>query len=171
LRIPARDMWGARLALEDVGLSRDAFQNASGASGSELRRIICALVGLFRQRETLAGADIAIRAADIIASRHGRISAYAVASALGCSTRHLHREMIAGLGMGPKTAARIARIRRAIMLLGASGQPLAQIAYEAGYSDQAHMTREFAGLKVPGPARLRHWRESDFVNTSGPDQP
>ena len=76
--------------------------------------------------------------------------------------------MTAEIGMGPKVAARIARMRRAISLLGVSGEPLAQVALIAGFSDQAHMTREFALLKAPSPARIRRLCESDFVNTPEP---
>lgn len=160
-RVAAREMRGSRLLLQDV----DA---APVIEAPGLQSFTRALIGLFRQREPVASTGIALRAADIIASRHGRISTDAFAVALGCSTRHLRRQMIADIGMGPKTAARIARIRQAMTLLAVSDQPLAQIAYAAGYADQAHMTREFFALKAPSPARLRHWRESDFVNTSGP---
>jgi transcriptional regulator GlxA family with amidase domain len=88
-----------------------------------------------------------------------------VASALGCSVRHLRRVMIADIGIGPKATARIARLRRAISLLGSSAEPLAQVALMSGYGDQAHMTREFSRLKAPSPATMRRWSESDFANT------
>jgi len=160
-KVAAKDMFGSRLALADLGFSTIIHPGKSGR-----QTFTRALLDLFRQRNLADGTKIALRAADVISGNHGRISADAVASALGCSTRHLHREMLAVIGMGPKTVARIARIRRAITLLRLSDQPLAQVAYEAGYSDQAHMTREFSVLKAPSPARLRQWRESDFVNTS-----
>jgi len=103
-----------------------------------------------------------------MAGPHGRNTIDAVATALGCSTRHLHREMISAIGIGPKTVVRITRIRRAVALLGIGDATLAGIAIDAGYADQAHMTREFSQLGMPSPARLRRWRESDFVKTTTP---
>jgi transcriptional regulator GlxA family with amidase domain len=123
------------------------------------------LVELFTQRGSAPPATIGMAAAQIISSTNGRIAADAVASALGCCTRHLRREMISDIGIGPKTAARISRIRCAIALLGASTTPLAQVALDAGYSDQAHMTRDFAFLEAPSPATMRSWIESDSFNT------
>ncbi|WP_119273754.1 helix-turn-helix domain-containing protein [Taklimakanibacter deserti] len=155
-KLAARDACGSRLALEDMGCL------VAASSQGDFTR---SLVDLFRRRG-LTGNRIARRAVDIISRPRGRISVDAVATALGCSTRHLHREMIADLGMGPKTVARIARLRRAITLLDAGHETLAATAADAGYADQAHMTREFSLLRMPSPARWRQWRESDFINTS-----
>jgi len=167
-KVAAKDVCGSRTAL-------DAMCAAMGMGSSEVaiddaardvvERFVQTLIDRFRRRGSVARATIATTAVDIISSRHGKISVDAVASALGCSTRHLRRQMIAEIGMGPKAAARIARIRRAVALLGASDQPLAQVALDAGYGDQAHMTREFAALKAPTPATMRRWRESDFAKT------
>ena len=126
------------------------------------------LVEMFAQRGSAPRASIGVAAAQIISVTNGRITADAVASALGCGTRHLRREMIRDIGIGPKAAARITRIRCAIALVGGSREPLAQVALDAGYSDQAHMTREFAMLKAPSPATMRSWAESDFFNTPAP---
>ncbi len=151
-KIAAREACGPRLALSEFDC-RSA--RASGVSG--LRQLTSVLIDLFRQRGRDDRAHIADRAAALISARQGRISAEEIASEMGCSTRHLHRVMISGLGIGPKTAARIARIRWAIALLGASTTTLAAAAIDAGYADQAHMTREFSILGVPSPARLRQW--------------
>ena len=122
-------------------------------------RLVRVMTDGWRRRGSGAPTTIGTKAVDLISRMHGRISAEAVASALGCSVRHLRRAMTAEIGMGPKVAARIARMRRAISLLGVSGEPLAQVALIAGFSDQAHMTREFALLKAPSPARIRRWHE------------
>jgi AraC-like DNA-binding protein len=161
LGVAAKEVCGSRTALE-MEPSEIAIDDAPG---DVVKRLVQALIDGFRRRGSVARATIGTTAADIISSRHGKISADAVAAALGCSTRHLRRQMIAEIGMGPKAAARIARIRRAVALLGASDQPLAQVALDAGYGDQAHMTREFAALKAPTPATIRRWRESDFAKT------
>jgi AraC-like DNA-binding protein len=160
-KIAAREACGPRLALSEFD---SAAARAFATCG--LKQLTKVLIDLFRQRHRDASTRIAGRAAALISARQGRISAEEVASELGCSTRHLHRAMIADLGLGPKTAARIARIRCAVALLGAGNTTLAAAAIDAGYADQAHMTREFSILGMPSPARLRHWDESDFVNTA-----
>lgn len=161
LKVAAKDMHGARLALTDVDCPAALY-----AGRPDLQSFTHALVELFRRRNCTGSARIALRAAGLLTQMHGRLSIDALASGLGCTPRHLHREMVADIGIGPKTAARIARLRRAIALLRTSSGPLAQLAVAAGYSDQAHMTREFGALRAPSPARFKKWRESDFNNTS-----
>ena len=64
-----------------------------------------------------------------------------------------------------KAAARIARFRRAVRLVRGGGQPLAVVALDSGYADQAHMTRDFAAFGAPSPNRLRTLPLSDTDNT------
>jgi methylphosphotriester-DNA--protein-cysteine methyltransferase len=58
------------------------------------------------------------------------------------------------VGYGPKTFARVARFWRALALVRA-GESLAAAAAEAGYADQAHMTRELVVLGGRTPALIR----------------
>jgi AraC-like DNA-binding protein len=102
---------------------------------------------------TTSAATLARHAAQLIAAAHGSVTVEELAARMQCSTRHLHRSMVAEIGIAPKAAARIARFRRAARLIR-GGQPLAVVALEAGYGDQAHMTREFAALGAPSPKRL-----------------
>ncbi|MFE6194662.1 helix-turn-helix domain-containing protein [Streptomyces sp. NPDC057838] len=74
----------------------------------------------------------------------------ATADALGIGARRLHRRSLAAFGYGPKTLARILRLRRALALARA-GTPFAETAARAGYADQAHLARdvkELAGLPL-----------------------
>ncbi|MTD15726.1 helix-turn-helix domain-containing protein [Nakamurella sp. YIM 132087] len=74
----------------------------------------------------------------------------ALADDLGWSPRQLLRESDRVFGYGPRVLARILRFRRAVRLGTADGAPaLADLARSAGYSDQAHLSREvkqFAGV-------------------------
>jgi AraC-like DNA-binding protein len=75
-----------------------------------------------------------------------RARVLAVASELGLSARQLQRRISDAVGYGPKTLQRVLRFRRLQTLPPA---PLAELAFDAGYFDQAHMTtevRELAGL-------------------------
>jgi AraC-like DNA-binding protein len=74
----------------------------------------------------------------------------ATADELGIGARRLHRRSLAAVGYGPKTLARILRLRRALAL-ARDGVPFADTAARAGYADQAHLARdvrEFTGLPL-----------------------
>ncbi|MEU9827399.1 AraC family transcriptional regulator [Micromonospora chersina] len=77
----------------------------------------------------------------------------ATAAEVGLGARALHRRSQLLFGYGPKTLARILRMRRALGLAGA-GTPLAEVAVLAGYADQAHLTREVKELAGVPPTRL-----------------
>jgi AraC-like DNA-binding protein len=74
---------------------------------------------------------------------------------LGVSERTLRRRCTVALGYGPKTLERILRFRRALRLLR-RGYPLADVAHQAGYADQAHLTNECQRLANTTPATLAH---------------
>ncbi len=69
----------------------------------------------------------------------------ATAAALGFGPRRLHRRCQVLFGYGPKTLARILRMRRALSLV-AAGLPAVEVAVRAGYADQAHLSREVKSL-------------------------
>ncbi|TWV44695.1 helix-turn-helix transcriptional regulator [Streptomyces misionensis] len=74
----------------------------------------------------------------------------ATAAELGLGARTLHRRCRAAFGYGPKTLARILRLRRALELARA-GVPYAETAARAGYADQSHLARdvrELAGMPL-----------------------
>lgn len=78
-----------------------------------------------------------------------------LAARLGYSERQLHRRCVAALGYGPKTLDRILRFQRFRSLSLARPQlGLAELATEAGYADQAHLTREALRLGGATPRTL-----------------
>jgi AraC-like DNA-binding protein len=82
-----------------------------------------------------------------------------VAGRLGVSERQLRRRCQAAAGYGPRTLRRVLRFRGFVSLLddGAAAD-LAAAAAQAGYADQAHLTREssrLAGLPPAALARVR----------------
>ena len=85
----------------------------------------------------------------------GRVSVGEVAALTGLSQRTLRREVQAAVGLAPKPLARVFRFRRSLQLRKADRSlSLAALALEAGYADQAHMTREFRELGGFAPARF-----------------
>jgi transcriptional regulator GlxA family with amidase domain len=76
----------------------------------------------------------------------------ALAEELGLSERQLRRRCMAGVGYGPKTLQRVLRLRR---FLRAGADELAKAAFDAGFADQAHLTRECRRLTGLPPSALR----------------
>ena len=90
------------------------------------------------------------------ARRLGEQEVRAVARDLGLSERQLRRRFQAATGYGPKTLERVLRFRRFVDAVDAGRTDLAELAFEAGYADQAHMTRETTRLTgVPPLAFMR----------------
>lgn len=75
-----------------------------------------------------------------------------IAARLGCSRRHLAKRFAQDVGVPPKTAARLIRFQEARARLGSV--PLARLAAEHGYADQAHLSREFRALGGAPPTRF-----------------
>jgi AraC-like DNA-binding protein len=76
-----------------------------------------------------------------------------VADALGVSARQLQRRVAAAVGYGPKILARVLRFRR-LQALASSDPDLVELALDAGYADQAHMTAEVTRLAGLSPVRF-----------------
>ena len=83
-----------------------------------------------------------------------------LAAALGLSERQLRRRCEAAVGYGPKTLQRVLRFQTFLARLEARGPTveLAEAALDAGYADQAHLTRESARLAGLTPAALARLR-------------
>jgi AraC-like DNA-binding protein len=67
--------------------------------------------------------------------------------------RQLRRRFAEAVGYGPKTLQRILRFQR-FLALARTDTDLARLALEAGYADQAHLTRECSRLAGLPPAAL-----------------
>lgn len=81
----------------------------------------------------------------------------ALAEQLGWSRRHLVRRFREQIGPPPKTVARLFRFERATVLLRdrtTAALPLATVAAEAGYADQAHLAREVRAFARCTPREL-----------------
>ena len=87
-----------------------------------------------------------------------------MADDLGTTTRTLHRACTAAVGYGPKTLDRVFRFRRFLALdQSVPLAPLAQLAADAGYADQAHLTRECGRFAGATPSQLRTERRCRIV--------
>ena len=96
---------------------------------------------------------------------HGKAPIGWICDRLGRSRRHLATRFRDQVGLPPKTVARIMRFDRAVSLLGREGVELADVAFECGYYDQAHLNRdfrEFAGTS-PGVFMRQIWPDGGVI--------
>jgi AraC-like DNA-binding protein len=129
LGLPAAELLDLSVPLEDVW--GDAPEIAD----------VQALAAAVRGR---SAPDELVRAAATGTPRH----------ALGIGDRQLRRRFLDAVGYGPKTLERILRFQRFLQLADDGGDDLARLALEAGYADQAHLTRECTRLAGLPPAAL-----------------
>ncbi len=110
------------------------------------------MLGTAAELASAGPADPAVqRGVQILGDPRSRVQT--LAGELGLSERQLRRRFHAAVGYGPKTLQRVLRFRRFL----AGAQPdadLARMAFDAGYADQAHLTRESVRLAGLTPARL-----------------
>jgi AraC-like DNA-binding protein len=143
-----------------------------GVPAHELRDLRVELADLWpvpevrRLRSRIAGApDLGTALEEVVAERAAPVDPVlralvtrldagrpvaATADELGLGARQLHRRSLVAFGYGPKTLARILRLRRALAL-ARSGVPYAETAARSGFADQAHLARdvrELAGLPL-----------------------
>lgn len=90
-------------------------------------------------------------AISFIEAAHGTARIDEVVAAFGKSRRHLERVFLETVGVSPKFFSSITRFRRAAELLHRPSASLAAVAFEAGYSDQSHMSHEFRRLANLSP--------------------
>ncbi|MFN0301526.1 MAG: DUF6597 domain-containing transcriptional factor [Burkholderiales bacterium] len=87
-----------------------------------------------------------------IGAMHGSERIDEIASMAGWSRRHLERVFLETVGVSAKFFSMIARANYARCLLRSPMNPgLAQVAIDAGYADQSHMSRDFRRLTGLSP--------------------
>ena len=107
-----------------------------------------ALMSLSRQAR---GGPITV--SDSLDAPHGRVTD--LANHVGKSVRTLQRRVRTSTGCPPKRYLAVQRFRRSVYEIAAGRESLSIIASDLGFSDQAHLTREFrrhAGV-TPGAFR------------------
>jgi AraC-like DNA-binding protein len=105
-------------------------------------------------RRLRATAEPPPRPVRALASGLGSVSL--VAREAGISSRHLERLSRDWVGLPPGQLVRLLRFQRALRALRVrKATPLARIALEAGYADQAHLTRECRRYGGMTPSQFR----------------
>lgn len=127
-------------------LGDDATPLLAALTPDDLRR---ALIEVGRRRAQVVGQAVVastVKAIDLLHLTGGRMAITDMSLAVDVPERTLRRRIEQAAGLSFKTLAAVLRFQRTIRLLAATSNlrlSLAQAALEGGYSDQAHMTREF----------------------------
>jgi len=163
--VPGDPVWGVRFRLGVAGTAlgfpaeelSDANVPVAEVWGPDVDERIAAggmpaLLDLVRERVRDVEVDPLTRAAAVAMAAPGaRVDV--LGAQLGVSDRQLRRRFADAVGYGPKTLARVLRFQR-FLALAATGDDLARLALGAGYSDQAHLTRETRRLAGRTPREL-----------------
>jgi AraC-like DNA-binding protein len=157
LGLPASRLLNQSVPLCSVWSKTLSAEFARVADKPALPERLRALEGLLQKRlMSAAPMDEAIRAAIAWLARnpHGRIRS--VSDRIGMSPRQLQRRFCWAVGYGPKMFQSIVRFQRAIDSADGTGEQrtLAEVAVDAGYADQAHMTREVQRFSGRAPGAL-----------------
>lgn len=142
-RVPLADIWGRRTA----GLS-----GRIGDAGMPTER----LARLEREMEAFVPAEGPPPEMTAIfgALGGGEASIRAVRDRLEVSERTLRRRCRDAFGYGPKTLDRILRFQRFMTLVRRPDATLSALAADAGYADQAHLSREVKRLSGLSPGEI-----------------
>ena len=91
-----------------------------------------------------------------IDAHHGDTRIDDVAVRFGKSRRQMERVFLQTVGVPLKFFCMVSRLRHAAdLIVRPASRSLTDIAHDAGYSDQAHMTRDFTRLAGVSPGQLR----------------
>ena len=161
LAVDADVLWGHRAhALQELVGSATSDRQAA----AHLERAVA---------ERLAGAQgpdpvVAQALQPLMSGRRADVAS--LASSLCISERQLRRRFESATGLTPTTLHRILRFQRFLALAWIRAEPstqVAQLAVEAGYADQAHLSREAARLEGRSPRSFLS--ESELRCGSGHD--
>jgi AraC-like DNA-binding protein len=153
LSSPLCELSGLTVDLQDLAgrAAQELIERCHGAvSGEERLRQAVDWVMERVARSGRADPGIAWIAGEI-ERRQGAVSIAGLRERAGFSKTRLAETFRAQIGVTPKQYARIHRFRRALALVSAGKEALAEIALTAGYYDQPHLSAEFRELSGFSP--------------------
>lgn len=145
-RIEARALLGSRADPVEEGVVRSPSLRAAAR---ELEAAVAGWMPASREADGLLEAALSR-----LCRQPSTTSVGSLAGALGVTERRLLRHFTAGVGYGPKMLHRILRLQRFVALGARRHGGLAELAIEAGYADQAHLTRDCRQLAGATPTHF-----------------
>jgi AraC-like DNA-binding protein len=162
LGIPASELQDRTVELAEVWGAAGRELTERMALESPMRRL--GLLGeiLARRLRDAAPPDPVVTHAAVLLARGTPVAETGREVALG--ERHLRRRFHDAVGYGPKTLQRIMRLRRFLDLVEAMPAPdVGRAAFEVGYSDPPHLTRESTSLTGLPPVALLASRQTRSI--------
>ena len=154
VEVPLGDVWGRAGAAV-------AERCAAVPDGAEGRARLGLLVdALIRRLDDATPLDPVANTAAAMLAAYPTPAVRDLAHRFDLSERQLRRRVEVAVGYSPRTLARILRFQRflrAARSLPSEGRDLARLAAEAGYADQAHLSRDSRRLAGLPPAALLDW--------------
>jgi AraC-like DNA-binding protein len=147
--VPLDALWGR--------LAETLFDTLANAA-IEDRVPLVERVLLERLRTTRADAALAVRAAALFQQARGSVGVREVAASLGVGERRLERVFDRCVGLTPKALARVTRFGQAVRRMEQGEAGWTEVAFGAGYADQAHFIREFRSLAGVTPTAFARER-------------
>lgn len=142
-----------------LGASLAGEGRTPAAMAAGLDRLLLELLPRVPEKDALTGRAVFALARPGVA---GRVEA--VASNMGLTQKRLERAVKRHAGLTPKGLSRALRFVGAACALSLGGRPLAGLALDLGFTDQAHFNREFKGLAGVSPsAWLAERRGVEFL--------
>jgi AraC-like DNA-binding protein len=153
---PMHDLTGLTVDLEDLtGRAAVELQDFCGATRNPRDRIARAVTWLDRRLGRGTRADPAVVWSLEQIRRHGgAVSISALREQAGLSSTRMAIAFREQVGVTAKQYARILRFQRVLRRIHAGTVSLADLAHEAGYYDQPHMTAEVKALSGLTPTAL-----------------
>ena len=147
LGVPASELANRLVALDDVvgKFAAELAERLADAQSAQERHATAQRLLANRLSSGRPPAPEVAYVLERLRATRGAARVEALAAEVGWSRRHLTARFQDTLGLAPKTLGRLFRVEHATRRVRA-GDPLADIAYEAGYADQAHFNREFREL-------------------------
>ncbi|MEO8876088.1 MAG: AraC family transcriptional regulator, partial [Polyangiaceae bacterium] len=107
---------------------------------------------------TVKPAQPRVRRAIHLIEHHVDVRVSIIADEVGVSERQLERLFDERVGIGPKSLARVVRMRRALSAFAEhrGNASWSRIAAHVGYADQAHLARDIVRFTSLTPSQLAH---------------
>jgi AraC-like DNA-binding protein len=176
LGVPAAELLNRFVPLSAVWSMKDErFAGVSDERSLAGRRSVLA-EALLGALTSVAPFDQAVVASIRWLARHPHGRVEQLSRWVGISSRQMQRRFAAAVGYGPKMFQSVLRFQRLLNIAGGTGTrrpSLAELAADAGYADQAHMTREVQRFSNCPPTALLYSAEctlrmSDLFKTNDP---
>jgi AraC-like DNA-binding protein len=147
LGVPAPELANRLVGLEDVlgSFAAELSERLADAPDATSRNAVAQRLLADRLSDEPPPPPEIIHALARLQATRGGANIETLAAEVGWSRRHLAARFREMVGLPPKVLARLIRVEHAAQRLRA-GDPLADIAYAAGYADQSHFNREFRDL-------------------------